>query len=438
MTESQSPPEQVAPSHEAEEDVPAAAGVGMLLKASRLRCGEELRDVANALKIRYAFLDSIEAGRFQDLPGPTYAAGFVRSYADYLGLDGEEVVRRFKKEAVPAPQVRSQLDFPSPVVESGVPKAGILFVGLMIAAVAYGGWYVTSGKGAFFRDLVSSVPETMAKTEDSPVDKKPEGSEAPPPPAQGSERLFQPAAIPEAKPSPDVAPMASAEKPAEPAPMPAQAPAPVPPPAPAAPQVAPAEPAAAPVVAEKPAEPLKTEKEKAAEAKEKAKAEKEKAAQEAKDKAAREKTEKERLALEAKEKAAREKAEKEKAATPAAESSPEAAPTPQSDSSGNRTFGAPEAESSRVVVKATSDSWIQVRDDANNKIVSTRVLRTGDIYRVPTMPGLKLATGNAGALEIRVDGQTVPSIGNSGMVRRNIVLDPDRLKSGTAVDSTGN
>jgi len=46
---------------------------------------------------------------------------------------------------------------------------------------------------------------------------------------------------------------------------------------------------------------------------------------------------------------------------------------------------------------------------------------------------LSLITGNAGALEILVDGAAVPSIGPVGAVRRNVVLEAEKLKDGSAV-----
>ena len=79
------------------------------------------------------------------------------------------------------------------------------------------------------------------------------------------------------------------------------------------------------------------------------------------------------------------------------------------------------------------NSWIQVRDDNGNRLLLTRLLRAGDTYRVPNRPGLKLLTGNAGALEILVDGETVPSIGPLGAVRRGVALDIERLRRGTAI-----
>ena len=62
----------------------------------------------------------------------------------------------------------------------------------------------------------------------------------------------------------------------------------------------------------------------------------------------------------------------------------------------------------------------------------TRILRAGDSYRVPNRNGLTLMTGNAGALEILVDGKPVPPIGPFGAVRRDVSLDPNRLKTGSA------
>jgi cytoskeleton protein RodZ len=85
----------------------------------------------------------------------------------------------------------------------------------------------------------------------------------------------------------------------------------------------------------------------------------------------------------------------------------------------------------RIVLRAKQDSWVQVRD-AKGDLLLTRVLRTGDSYRVPNQPDLTLVTGNAGGIQIEVDGTALAPIGKIGMVRRNIALDPQRLRDGTA------
>ena len=134
--------------------------VGALLRANRLRIGEDLHDIAAMLHIRYPYLEAIEEGRYKDLPGPTYAVGFVRTYADNLGLDSDEVVRRFKTETSGIDS-KADLRFPSRIPEGGVPGGAILFVGAMVALLAYGGWYLSTSQDTFLAEVVPPVPERL-------------------------------------------------------------------------------------------------------------------------------------------------------------------------------------------------------------------------------------------------------------------------------------
>ncbi|MCP5370684.1 MAG: DUF4115 domain-containing protein [Hyphomicrobiales bacterium] len=105
------------------------------------------------------------------------------------------------------------------------------------------------------------------------------------------------------------------------------------------------------------------------------------------------------------------------------------APPPSEDTSAQQYGGS----KFRILVRARSDSWIQVRDETGNELIVTRLLRAGDSYRVPDRGDLTLQTGNAGALEILVDGEVVPPIGPEGAVRRRVALSAQRLLDGTAV-----
>src|SRR3546814_6148390 len=88
-----------------------------------------------------------------------------------------------------------------------------------------------------------------------------------------------------------------------------------------------------------------------------------------------------------------------------------------------------ENENARIVIRAEADSWIEVRAPGG-EILLTRVLRAGDVYRVPDRAGLTLITGNAGGLAIAVDGKPVPRLGPVGSVRRNVALDVESLRNG--------
>jgi cytoskeleton protein RodZ len=87
--------------------------------------------------------------------------------------------------------------------------------------------------------------------------------------------------------------------------------------------------------------------------------------------------------------------------------------------------------SARIIIRATADSWVQIRDSSRS-VILTRVLKAGESYPVPDQPGLSMRTGNAGGLEITVDTAPAPPIGRMGMVR-NVALDPKALAEGSAV-----
>jgi len=81
----------------------------------------------------------------------------------------------------------------------------------------------------------------------------------------------------------------------------------------------------------------------------------------------------------------------------------------------------------RVVIRVRGESWVQIRDNPGNRVLMDRVLRAGEIIEIPNRPGIVLTTGKAESLEILLDGQDVDPFGGPG-VRRNIALEPDRLR----------
>jgi cytoskeleton protein RodZ len=80
----------------------------------------------------------------------------------------------------------------------------------------------------------------------------------------------------------------------------------------------------------------------------------------------------------------------------------------------------------RVVVTALAESWVQVRDAAGS-IVFMKIMKPGESYHAPNRRGLLLTTGNAGSIEIKVDGRAVASLGQVGRVRRDLPIDPEAL-----------
>jgi len=89
----------------------------------------------------------------------------------------------------------------------------------------------------------------------------------------------------------------------------------------------------------------------------------------------------------------------------------------------------------RVVIRAKGESWVQIRDNTANRVLTDRVLRAGETIEIPNRAGIVLTTGKAENLDILLDGQDVDPFGGPG-VRRNIALEPDRLRAPPAQTTT--
>ncbi len=83
-------------------DLPAGPGprlaVGDELRIRREELGHNISDAVDAVRIQKRYLEALEEGRDADLPGAVYALGFVRTYSEFLGLDGADIVARYKEE----------------------------------------------------------------------------------------------------------------------------------------------------------------------------------------------------------------------------------------------------------------------------------------------------------------------------------------------------
>jgi hypothetical protein len=74
--------------------------IGSSLREARLRQGIDFPALEQGTKIRAKYLRALEDERFELLPAHTYIKGFLRSYADFLGLDGELYVDEYNSRYV--------------------------------------------------------------------------------------------------------------------------------------------------------------------------------------------------------------------------------------------------------------------------------------------------------------------------------------------------
>lgn len=245
--------------------------VGDVLRRTREYYGLTLADVESALRIRASQLGALEEGQPEKLPGRVYAIGFVRAYAEFLGLDGDKMVHLFKAQ-LGGNKPRPELNFPVPASESKLPNIFILLASSAGLAVVVMLFFIFTDPVP--RSAIPEVPATM----------KSQAAKFGPPMPENPVTI-------------------------EPA-----------------------------VGVAAPAEP-----------------------------------------------------------------------------------------DHRVVINVTDSAWVEIRNEEGKAILS-RVLKKGDSYLVPNEPGLVMDTGNIGALEFVVDGQTLAKLGEPGDVRRGVALAPESLR----------
>ena len=349
--------------------------IGQILRDARLSQSKDIQEVSNTLKIRQIYLEAIENNDFAQLPGKIYIIGFIKTYADYLQLNGEEIIRAYKSGGL-VETVNTDLIFPTIVPEDGMPNKLTLLFGFMIAIAGYGGWY-------YFNNNVSSIenPGSLNKSEipkpsqiaklktnnslntiqtptrkntvlkSDPLKREEEIKNTDPRSSVKVGLGSVTGKILSDKYNQDIEPQPPLKNSSRPL-------------------------------------SLKTN---------------------IKDKIS---------ALDIKTKVVNiTKPLKPKLLEKNNVLSPK-----------NKGI-----ESSRITIRALSDSYLQVRNKSLNQILITRLLKKGSTYDVPNQEGLSLITGNAGALEIFVDGQKVPPIGAIGSVRRNVLLVPKDLIAGTSI-----
>ena len=157
--------------------------VGEILRRTRTHYGQSLQDIERALRIRASQIEAIENGDLEKLPGRVYAIGFVRSYAEYLGLDGDKIVDLFKAQSG-GKSVTPELHFPVTASDSKTPPFWLVGVSLAVAFLLVIGWWMMQGGDRSVVDEVPEVPATMktGTLQQPPPESELAAAEIPPPP----------------------------------------------------------------------------------------------------------------------------------------------------------------------------------------------------------------------------------------------------------------
>lgn len=313
--------------------------VGEILRRTRIHYGQSLHDIERALRIRYVQLEALENGDYAKLPGKVYIIGFIRTYAEYLGLNGEKMVGLYKSQSGtktgPAAVV-SHKEMSSDVMLPQYWQVAVSVLAVLFILVAW--WSMRGEDDASVNDVppVREVVETVDQT---------------PPPQEALQEN-----LPETKPEP---------------------------------------------VAQEDVQPVPDETSLEIGA-----------------------------AVADLNQPSGEKTLSQALKAPPKEDIPLSTP-PETPAIAEKVVAEtppPIEETGKgIILTIKKNSWVEIRGKDGRTIVS-RVLKAGDRYFVPDRPDLTISLGNAGGVDLEVDGQKLRPLGHESQVRRNIPLDAKSLK----------
>lgn len=162
--------------------------LGKILRKEREKQNLTIKDIENGTSIRTLYISAIEDHNYDVLPGEVYLKGFIKTYANYLNLDGTEMVKLYHQEKnnnTPTIEIESPLErnmefdtkikkIEAPLekqtsVKSFAGKKAAIAIFIMVVVMGIGYW----GLGSTSEEKVP-VPATVAakKTEPAPSPKK--------------------------------------------------------------------------------------------------------------------------------------------------------------------------------------------------------------------------------------------------------------------------
>lgn len=141
--------------------------VGKILRLAREEANIAISKVVEDLRIKQLYIESIESCSYETLPETPYAIGFIRSYANYLGFDGEEAIQLFKNESNKLPNKNPDVAIQDPLSENSLSKKYIIILGIIIIATCIIVWQRASNLN---REAATVIPLADEYTTDSPPD----------------------------------------------------------------------------------------------------------------------------------------------------------------------------------------------------------------------------------------------------------------------------
>lgn len=141
-------------------DAPFDPSVGERLRIVREQQQLTLEDIAARTRVPRRHLNAIENSDYASLPAPTYSAGFVKTYARMLGLDGQRLSEEFRAEMGVASVPQHQPAPYEPADPRRTPPAALVLVMLLVAVLAGLGYLYWRGSADLPSELAAKGPDS--------------------------------------------------------------------------------------------------------------------------------------------------------------------------------------------------------------------------------------------------------------------------------------
>lgn len=142
--------------------------IGAILKSNRLKQKKSLEDVSAELCIRKIYLTALEEGDYETLPPIPYGVGYVRTYANYLGLSSERAVKLYKKASLIEEESKVEEISIEPEINKSNTKH--IFLGVIALLFVYGLWQLYSKTSTKITPVVEEIAEKESQINSSTIE----------------------------------------------------------------------------------------------------------------------------------------------------------------------------------------------------------------------------------------------------------------------------
>lgn len=158
--------------------------IGEILRKERERQRMTIQEIEDGTSIRASYIEAIESGEYDKMPGRVYAKGFIKNYANFLNLNGEEIVKQFMAEVAPPAKVVEQAKDVTP--SESKPKSfsvsgrrledvgsnfssNHLVAAIIAIAVLVGGFFYFKGSGTEVAQSEVTKPQEVQQVQPPPA-----------------------------------------------------------------------------------------------------------------------------------------------------------------------------------------------------------------------------------------------------------------------------